>query len=84
MIAEFCARLQPRLWTPPRPEQRQLREFVRHLEVLKKTRTQHLNRITTCRNPIIQRAFQTLIDTLNAQIKEIEAQIEQLFTTSSA
>lgn len=84
VIAEFCARLQPRLWTPPRPEHRQLREFVRHLEVLKKTRTQHLNRIKTCHHPIIQRSFQTLIDTLNAQIKEIRRSSNYLFTTSSA
>jgi transposase len=84
VIAEFCERLQPRLWTPPRPEQRQLRDFVRHLEVLKKTRTQHLNRLSTCRNPVVQQSFQTLVDTLNAQIIAIEAQIEQLFTTYPA
>jgi transposase len=81
VIADFCERLHPRLWTPPRPEQRQLRDFVRHLEVLKKTRTQHLNRLSTCRNPVVQQSFQTLVDTLNAQMKAIEAQIEHLFST---
>ena len=81
VIADFCERLHPRQWTPPRPEQRLLRDFVRHLEVLKKTRTQHLNRMSTCRNPVVQQSFQALIVTLNAQIQAIEAHIEQLFTT---
>lgn len=81
VIADFCDRLHPRLWTPPRPEQRQLRELVRHVEVLKKTRTQQLNRLSTCRNPVIAESFQTLVDTLNGQIQTINAQIEHLFTT---
>jgi len=82
IIADFCERLQPRFWVPPRPEQRQLRDLVRHLEVLKKTRTQQCNRMSTCHDPIIIASFQTLVDTVNAQMTHIETQIEQLFTTS--
>lgn len=81
VIAEFCDRLHPRPWTPPRPEQRQLRDCVRHLDVLKKTRTQQTNRLKTCRNPIVQTSFQTIITTLDTQIAGIEAEIERLFTT---
>jgi transposase len=81
IIADFCDRLHPRVWIPPRPEQRQLRDLVRHLDVLKKTRTQQLNRLSTCHNPVILASFQTLVDTLNAQMSVIEAQIEELFTT---
>lgn len=81
VIADFCARMSPRLWTPPRPEQRQLRDLVRHLAGLKKTRTQHLNRSNTCRNPVVQQSLQTLLDTLEAQIVDIKAQIDRLFKT---
>lgn len=84
VIAEFCERLHPRLWIPPRPEQRQLRDLVRHLEVLKKTRTQQLNRVSTCRNSVVKASFQTLVDTLNAQMTLIETEIEHIFTAYPA
>ncbi len=31
VIADFCERLSPRLWHPPSPERRQLRDMVRHI-----------------------------------------------------
>ena len=81
VIADFCARMVPRRWHPPSPEQRQLRDLVRHVDALKKTRTQQLNRAKTCHNAVVKASLQTIIDALNAQIKAIEAQIEALFTT---
>ncbi len=81
VIADFCACMHPRTWTPPRPEQRQLRDLVRHIDMLKKTRTQHQNRLNTCSNPLVQRSFQTLLDTINAQLKDMETQVEHLFAT---
>lgn len=81
VIADFCVRMAPRLWHPPSPEQRQVRELVRHGEALKKTRTQQLNRVKTCRNAVVKQSLQTIIDVLNAQMKGIEAQIEALLTT---
>jgi transposase len=81
VIADFCARMAPRHWHPPSPEQRQLRDLVRHVDALKKTRTQQLNRAKTCHNAMVKASLQTIIDTLNAQMKVIEAQIETLFTT---
>lgn len=81
VIADFCARMVPRLWHPPTPEQRQLRDLVRHVEALKKTRTQQLNRLKSCRNDLVKQSLQTIIDALNAQIQVIDTEIEALFTT---
>jgi transposase len=80
-IADFCERLTPSLWTPPRPESRQLRDLVRHVDGLKKTKTQHLNRLHTCRNPVVQQSLRTIIETLEAQIRDMETQMTAIFTT---
>ena len=79
VIADFCARMAPRLWHPPSPEQRQLRDLVRHIDALKHTRTQQTNRSKTCRNAVVNNSLQTIIDVLNAQIQEIEAKLEIFF-----
>jgi transposase len=79
VIADFCARMAPRLWHPPKPEYRQLRDLVRHRDALKKTRTQQSNRLKTCRNALVTQSLQTILDALNAQIAAMETQIEALF-----
>lgn len=79
VVADFCDRMAPRLWHPPSPEQRQLRDLVRHLDALKHTRTQQTNRSKTCRNPVVKHSLQAIIDVLNAQIKAIEAKLETFF-----
>jgi transposase len=84
VIAEYCARMTPRVWQPPSPEQQALRELVRHVEALKKTRTQQLNRLKSCRNAAVNASLQTIIETLNAQITSINAQIEDLLATHVA
>lgn len=81
VIAEFCACMNPRHWQPPRAEQRQLRDLVRHLDALKKTRTQELNRVKTCRNAIVKASFEVIIETINGQLTAITAEIERLFKT---
>ena len=84
VIADFCERMTPRLWQPPSPERQKLRALVRHLDALKKTRTQQLNRLKSCRNATVKASFQTIIETLNAQMKAINAQMKALFTTHAA
>ena len=81
VIADFCERLSPRRWHPPSPERRQLRDLIRHIDALKKTRTQQINRMKTCGNPLVVSSLQTIIDALNAQIADMETQIETLFRT---
>jgi transposase len=45
LIARFCARMTPQLWTPPPMEQRQLRALTVRLQALKDMRQQEENRL---------------------------------------
>jgi len=45
LIARFCAAHQPRVWTPPPPEHRQLQALVRRVDALKAMRQQERNRL---------------------------------------
>jgi transposase len=78
IIADFCACLQPRLWHPPTPVQRQLRAWVRHRLALQKTRTQQTNRLHTCKDAHVRTSLQTIITLLDAEIAHVEADIEGL------
>ena len=78
VIADFCARQQPALWTPPTVEQQTLRSLERHREALLKVRTQQSNRRSTCTEPLVQKSLDHLIGTLDAEIAQVEAQIAEL------
>jgi len=84
VIADFCATQQPSLWTPPTPEQKRLRSLERHRQALLKTRTQQTNRHSTCTEPLVQKSLDTLIDTLDAEIAQVEAHIAELVKQQSA
>jgi transposase len=84
VIADFCDRMTPRLGQPPSPERRQLRDLVRHIEALKKPRTQQRNRAKSCRNAIVKQSIQTMIATRNTQMKAIEAQMNSVFSTHAS
>lgn len=45
LIARYCARMMPALWTPPPLEQRQLRAWTVRVEALKDMRQQEQNRL---------------------------------------
>ena len=45
LIARFCVRMNPQLWTPPPLEQRQLRAWTVRLDALKDMRQQEENRL---------------------------------------
>jgi transposase len=76
VIADFCAAVEPELWTPPTPEQRHLRALVRHRLALQKTLTQQQNRLATCREAAVQASLENLRAFLEAEIEQIEHQIE--------
>jgi len=78
VIATFCATIKPKLWIPPTDEQRKLRAMSRHLDNLKKGKTQHTNRLETCTDPVVQSSLQLMIDTFDKQIIDIEQQIQKL------
>jgi transposase len=75
VIADFCRTQRPDPWQPPRAEQKKLRALVRHLETLKKSRTQQRNRLTTCRDEEVKASLDILLATIEAQIVQIEQRI---------
>ena len=76
VIAQFCQRMEPPLWTPPSPVQRKLRALVRHQQALQKTLTQQTNRLDTCTEPTVKISLQLIIDTLIGEMERLQAQIQ--------
>ena len=76
IIEDFCRTQQPRLWEPPAPETEELQMMTRHLEALKKMRTQELNRLKSGITAlIVQETIEKHILFLDQEIKELEKQI---------
>jgi transposase len=66
-------------WQPPSEAERKLRALVRHLEGLKKSRTQELNRLTTCRDEEVRASLETVLATLEAEIQRVEERLDSFF-----
>lgn len=78
VIADFCRTQKPAAWTPPTAEQKKLRALVRHWEALKKSRTQQMNRLDTCRDEEVKTSLQTVLATLEAEIAAVVKRIDEL------
>jgi transposase len=79
VIADFCRTQQPKLWQPPSEAERKLRALVRHLEGLKKSRTQERNRLATCRDAEVRTSLETVLATLEAEIQRVEKRLDSFF-----
>jgi transposase len=82
LIAEYCLREKPALWTPPAASFRDLQALVRHLDDLQVSRVQETNRLTCgVHTPLVVEQLQTLIALLDVQIQQtrqaIQAQIDR-------
>jgi transposase len=77
VIARFCAERRPALWQAPSPAVRQLRALVRRRDALIELRTQELNRKEVASQPQVLLSIEQVLAHLNAQIKEIEKQIDK-------
>jgi transposase len=79
LIAHFCATQQPRLWSPPPPEVKELQAMTRHLESLKADRTRELNRKQSgLSSKAVLQAIGDHIAFLDTQIAQLEEQINDL------
>jgi transposase len=78
VIAEFCQKQSPDVWEPPSAVEKKLRALVRHLEALKKSRTQQSNRLSTCKDEDVKNSLDTLLNTIDAEIKQVKKQINDL------
>lgn len=78
LIADFAAKHELDLWTPPPPEWWQLRGLVRHRQALVKDRTRELNRRKSGPlEPAVARLIKRHIAFLDKQIADIDRQIQQ-------
>lgn len=78
VIADFCrSHRDLRAWTPPTPEQRKLRNLVRHREDLLHLVVQQKNRLADCQDDDLKAAWQRLLHTGTSEIETVEQQIEQ-------
>lgn len=79
VIADFCRTQHPAAWTPPTEAQRKLRALVRHLSALKKSQTQHRNRLATCRDSEVKESLAIILQTLESEIERLEQRIRRFF-----
>lgn len=79
VIADFCRTQVPKQWTPPSAAQRKLRALVRHLQALKKSRTQQRNRLATCRDPEVAASLKSILKVIETEMAQIEKRIEAFF-----
>ena len=78
LIALFCEREQPTLWTPPEESVRELQALVRHLDDLKNTRQQQRNRLQAgISSPRVRADLEALITFLDKQIEALLREIER-------
>lgn len=79
LLARFCLAMRPSVWIPPSQEWRQLRAWVDRLQALKDMRQQEVNRIEAnqaANQPEVVKAIQMHVDWLDAQIKQLESDID--------
>lgn len=77
VIADFCRTQEPRLWTPPAPEKRELQEMVRRLSALTKEQTRERNRLKSgIESEVVKGSIAVNLEFLDAQIAQLEKQIQ--------
>lgn len=75
-IADFCAKHQPKLWSPPSPAYLELRTMVRHVMALKADRQRERNRRQSgVKNREVLAAITAHIAFIDAQIETLEQRI---------
>jgi len=76
LIARFCATMHPPAWDPPKPAERRLKQLVRRRRALVEMRMQEENRLESPAMDNVRDSILGLINVLEEQIKEINAQIK--------
>jgi len=76
LIAEFCAKEKPVLWSPPSEAESELQALVRHVEALKVDRQRERNRQQSGQqSPQVLQAIEAHLVFLETQINDLEQQI---------
>jgi transposase len=76
LLADFCRRQQPAVWTPPDPARRELRALVRRRESLQHLRQQEANRLGAGEtSPLVRTSLEAMLTVLDAQLAAIDLAI---------
>lgn len=76
LLARFCQRERPRLWSPPPPEEREVRRLTRLRETLKKERERTRNRLDYQPPGPAREALEAVLTTLKEQIARLDGEIK--------
>lgn len=77
LIAEYCIREKPALWTPPPASFKNLQALVRHLEGLQATKLQESNRLQSgVHTSFVVNSLTSLCDVLDDQISQTKKAIQ--------
>jgi len=77
LIAEYCLREKPALWTPPPASFKDLQALVRHLEDLQSIRTQESNRLQSgVHTQFVLDSLTSMCDFIDDQIKQTKEAIQ--------
>jgi len=78
LIAEYCIKEQPALWTPPPASFKDLQALVRHLEDLQGIKQQEANRLQSgVQTSFVISSLISLCDILDEQIKQAKIAIQK-------
>lgn len=79
LIAEFCQKEKPALWSPPKPVFSALKALVHQLDALMVCKRQQCNRLEfKSGDPLVDTILHEHIDFLNTKIQELQAAIHRL------
>jgi transposase len=77
LIAEYCIREKPAIWTPPPASFKDLQALVRHLEGLQATKIQESNRLQSgVHTSFVVNSLTSICDFLDEQIKQTKKAIQ--------
>lgn len=84
IIAEFCYREKPGLWTPPPASFKDLQALVRHLDGLQTTRQQEVNRLNSgVKTPAVIESLKQICSFLDDQINQTKEAIQEMIDRNS-
>lgn len=82
VIARFAQDVQPTPRPLPNKQMRELRELAARREQLIKLRTAELNRSTRVHSQHVHHSVQAVVDTINAQLRDIDLEIDRIIRRS--
>lgn len=83
VIAEYCLKMQPKLWIAPSQTERDLKEQVRYRQTLENTIRQHQSRLRDARSKSVRESIQRTIEQLEQELKELNKDIREAIKADS-